>query len=88
MGLKGYRLLVNLMQPSEPHHGVAAAPVAFESKGLHPGDHIAGSRVQTRRFRAMGQTCTGPTTDVITPPKRVMRTPMTKCAHRQNLCVR
>ncbi len=39
---------------SEPL-GVRAVQVAFESKGLKPGFHFIGSRVETRRFQAMGQ---------------------------------
>jgi hypothetical protein len=27
----------------------------FESKGLKPGDHFIGSRVETRRFQAINQ---------------------------------
>jgi hypothetical protein len=40
-----------------------AVQVEFESKGLKPVSHLIGSRVETRRFQAMGQldsTCTAP----------------------------
>jgi hypothetical protein len=32
-----------------------AVQVAFDSKGLKPGNHFTGSRVETRRFRSMGR---------------------------------
>jgi hypothetical protein len=41
-----------------------AVQVEFESKRLKPGFHFIGSRVETRRFQAMGQlksTCYSPT---------------------------
>jgi hypothetical protein len=40
-----------------------AVQIAFERKGLKPGFHVTLSRVETRRFQAMGQlssTCSAP----------------------------
>jgi hypothetical protein len=51
---------------SQPPHGVAAQ-VALESKGLKPGYHIlSGSRVETRRFQAMGKLDS--TSELVQPP--------------------
>jgi hypothetical protein len=76
---------IQLVQPP-PHgahpqqaHGVAAQDAAFESKCLKPGYHISGSRVETRRFQAMGQadsTCTAPPWRA---PARFSRCPSTCC---------
>jgi hypothetical protein len=44
----------------------SAVQVAFESKGLKPGFHFLGSRVETRRFQAMGLNCT----QRVQPPPR------------------
>jgi hypothetical protein len=33
--------------------GVAVQQVEFESKSLKPGDHISGSRVETRQFQGL-----------------------------------
>jgi hypothetical protein len=35
--------------------GVAVQVDPFESKGLKPGYHITGARVETRRFQARGE---------------------------------
>jgi hypothetical protein len=51
---------------TQPHHGGrerrGAHPLAaavqvdpFESKGLKPGYHVSGARVETRRVQAVGQ---------------------------------
>jgi hypothetical protein len=53
------QVLERVLQRHDVH--AVALQVAFESKGLKPGYHISGSRVETRRFQAMGQlhpTCT------------------------------
>jgi hypothetical protein len=55
-----------MIQRVEPDHAAfktrranhrldVAVQVAFERQALKPGIHLTGSRVQTRRFQAMGQ---------------------------------
>ena len=43
------------MQRLEVVRQGVAVQVAFESKGLKPGYHVTGSRVETRRFQARGE---------------------------------
>jgi hypothetical protein len=46
----------NVAAPKNRCRGVAVQVDPFESKTfLKPGDHVSGSRVETRRFQAMGQ---------------------------------
>jgi hypothetical protein len=45
-----------------------AVQVVFETKGLKPGFHFTGSRVETRRFQAMGQLDSTRTTPPVQRP--------------------
>jgi hypothetical protein len=38
------------------HHAVAVRIEPFESKGLQPGDHVTGARVETRRLSSYAST--------------------------------